>query len=465
MTPSIVIWLALAVGQLPPPIAQVNPNVPVAPDLEDLIRTQELISVFSRGSFDMVDLIDPDDYFIARKLPSDDEQAMLNELSSNPNTAPEYVRQLLAIKWLGTNKIGKAAPGLHRLESSPSQFVRAYATWALPEIGHRPRQRIRHVGWRMTDGLQSFPQNIDGLIWLGLPQLTEARPLTEKERDILFDALDLDTEDLFNFVDIAGNIRIDAAWVAVRDRKNIFLHIKGRASAPWLKEAFRKLDKQAVIRRAGNIDIIDHPDHAAALFTDAQGICTDVVIVGKVDPQKQRKPAQLLQECLDARDGRIPSAVQNHTITRLMKSQPNTILAGVIPANPKKGVFNQVDRIFMNIMKRGDGSSEWHWEFIAKPGQQPNAIVNDLRAMLNQTTNEITQLQNRPNPANGVQTPVAALNQLAGSIRQTRITAHGARVTMTLELPVVPLSLEFIEDNQGIPAAPVNAPPVPPPFP
>lgn len=466
MTSSLVLWLIFTVGQLPPPIAQFDPTVHINLDLENLIMVQEHACIRSHGPLDAIDLIDPKDYFTSHGL-AFNEQAMLNELAVDPNTAPGYIRQLLAIKWLGANKIGKAAPGLHRLELSPSQFVRAYAVWALPKIGHRPRQQTRHVGWQMADGLQSFPQNIDGLIWLGLPQLTEARPLTEKERDLLFGALDLDTEALYNFVDIAGNVRIDAMWVAVRE-KNVFLHIKGRASAPWLEGASAKFDPQVKSHYSLRYHcyIIEHPNYAAALFDDDfHIICNDLIIAVNTDPQQQRKPIQLLQECLEALGGRIPSAMRNRTITQLMRARPNTVLSAVLPANAKDKVLKHAVMTSMNMMGRADGSLEWHMQFTAKPGTQPNTIVHEIRKKLTDTTNEIVQLRNRPIPPNGVQTPVVALNQLAESIRQTRITAHGARVTMTLELPVVPLSLEFIENNRGVPVAPVNAPPAPLPPP
>jgi hypothetical protein len=295
------------------------------------ILTALLVLVGGTGGRDTLDVIIAEHYFESRKIQP--KVATLLEMArTEPRTGKDQVRQLLAIRWLGENRVEQAretlrpiAAGKHAQDAAG--FARDYAQEALARIDGRPVPRRTMPPDSLREGMSWFPADADlfgAIDFRGCPQLKEL--LYELSLSgIGIGGPRIAQEDYFAFLEYVGNVQLDrVAFAAKGDpdqwwRARFMFRCTGRGDlgrvARWLQVQNDGLTKTE----------LKQPDSETILVLHHKATNTGLAILGNTELLlgiEMESQADVIGMLLEVRAGKKAS---------LVKSRPAQIFQDLTP--------------------------------------------------------------------------------------------------------------------------------------
>jgi len=302
---------------------------------------------------DIVSLIEPSDYFAARRVDGGVKR-LLELASASPTDTRGGLQQLLAIRWLGEAKdrLGEhkeaVRAALDRLARGADGFGRDYARVALARIDGKPVPVLhRFPKESLREGLAWFPAdtNLAGILDRRAPPGKADQELGAQFRHVwaLFLKIVPDQafrEELYRFAEAVGNLRFDRlafgfAPLAESPRKGrLFLRMTGRMDhkrfAAYLRGKFSRdstfIEKKG--ERGEAITIVAPKDQppAFALVGDS-----DLVMAGYLEDFVDC--TSIVQEVLAVRAGGRPSLLESPLgkLPREARPDARSLVGGSLP--------------------------------------------------------------------------------------------------------------------------------------
>ncbi len=305
------------------------------------------LGVISTGANDMLAYVDAADYFGSRRPAIEMKADKMIELAkTDPKTAKASVQQLLAIRWLGENKVAQAKDTLEqiaggKLAQDSLGFAKDYAGAALAQLAGKAVPIKPVPANSLADGVGWFPDDVTFFGGGDLRGALDPAPIDVKEiRTLLLKLIQpRHREEVYGFIEQVGNIQIDrivAGYAAdpVDARKSkIFVRISGRADVKRLLDFIKQNEPDFTTRetKGPNGEPIIHAHHGTRPPVMAFIGNTEMVVCGFEGNDGDH--ASLVEQVLEIRAGKKPGLAKGPFGDTVKAVPPNAsvFMIGLVP--------------------------------------------------------------------------------------------------------------------------------------
>ncbi|HEV3235364.1 MAG TPA: hypothetical protein VGZ25_00150 [Gemmataceae bacterium] len=405
-------------------------------------------------NFDIVSLIDADDYFKAHEI-AIEPGALANLMMQDPKDGKTQISQLLAIRWLSEHadavraneKIRTDLDGIAQGKQAQdgAGFAKDYALRALAKLDGKPAPAPKAApeGSLRADAFRWFPPQVHILAGLELRPTAKNVPVDEAALRSLSRMMPKDFKrEAYAFVDAVGNLRIDRLAIGMEMDENsdepqrIYLHITGAGDhkrlAEFLTKSIREAKAEEITEpKSDKITLIQNPQEppCMALIGD-----TDFVLAG-YSQNKSDKSQELVKQMLELRAGKKEN-VTSGPLADLLKKIPDKANAAAVGELPEavrekmvknKGPLTAYPSRFLISMKR-DKAIAFQGQGVFKEADQAKVFAGNLENLRTQGQDALKA------PPPGMPLPKEALDILQKALEGVKIDNKGETVSGSIEI-------------------------------
>jgi hypothetical protein len=413
-----------------------------------------LFLLIGTTNFDMVSLIDAEDYFKAHEV-AIEPGALANLMMQDPKDGKAQISQLLAIRWLSEHADAVRANEKIRTDldaiaqgkkaQDAAGFAKEYAQRALAKLDGKPEPAPKPAPQESlrSEAFRWFPPQVHILGGLELRSTGKNVASDEAALRSLTRLMPKDFKrEAYAFVDAVGNLRIDQLAFGLEMDENsdepqrIYLHITGAGDHKRLADFLTKAIPQAKAEdlsepKGDKITLIQRPEEPPCIGLIGE---TDFVLAG-YGQQKNDKSQELVKQMLELRAGKKEN-VTSGPLADLLKKIPdkaNGAMVGELPEAVRekmvknKGPLSAFPGRFLISMKR-DKTIAFQGQGVFKEADQAKVFAGNLENLKTQGQD----LLKAPPP--GMPLPKEALDILQKALEGVKIDNKGETVSGSIEI-------------------------------
>ncbi len=408
---------------------------------------------------DLVSLIQPEDYFKARKIDVEADK-MVELAGKDPKDGKTQVQQLLAIRWLGDNPAQtKKADGARALleqiaagkkGQDPHGFARGHARQALAHLDGKPIPPLATMPDKSLrgDALKWFPAdlNMAGGYELRAGSKTSGKVLDQVRKLIAKNIPARERDMAFDVIEAIGNVRIDrvAAGFKIDDKgsaEHVFLRASGAADPKRILDFIAATSRGKV-----KLETKKGPDGEEVMYIAKDDMCYAFIGNGELfflGGPKETNAAGLIDGVFAVKSGKKKSLVDGPlaAVLRDVPDNARVLFAGELPesfrkqmtgrgsplrAAPKSFVFHAAGEDKVTVTLSGT----------LKDKDEADAFAESIVGLKQMALKE---LDNVP-PGNKV--PKELLDRARKTLQGAKVAAEGSTVTGKVTVD----SLEIVGD-------------------
>jgi hypothetical protein len=303
---------------------------------------------------DIVSLMQPEDYFKARKIDVSADK-MVELAGKDPADGKTQIQQLLAIRWLGDNAAqAKKADGARALleqlaegkkAQDPHGFAKGHALQSLARMDGKPILPLATTPDKSLrgDALKWFPADLTlaGGYELRAGAKSSEKVLTEV-RKVLSKAMpERERNEAFDFIDAIGNVRLDrvAAGFKIDDNgkaERVFVRATGAADSKRILD-FISMTSQGKLKAVTK----KGPDGEEVAYIAKDDTCYAFIGKGEMfflGGSKETNAAGLIDEIFAVKAGKKKSLPEGAlaAVLRDVPDNARVLFTGEIPESVRK---------------------------------------------------------------------------------------------------------------------------------